>query len=188
MAGGERDRARPVKRRASPTGDAASAPGGDNLEFDQLSAAIRADASDTDSLLQGARFEARGRPRRTVSRSSARAGCSSATDPLSASPSTSRPAPAWSSRRHEREAASNAPSTGRCAGSSSRPSPSRCPSGWTRLARALLPRHSRASRPGPRSTGCSRDPLMTTEQCMTTELRMKETKDQTSRPPRKATR
>jgi hypothetical protein len=34
------------------TGDAASPPGADNLEFDQLSAAIRADASDTDSFFR----------------------------------------------------------------------------------------------------------------------------------------
>jgi len=34
------------------TGDAASPPGVDNLEFDQLSAAIRADASDTDTFFR----------------------------------------------------------------------------------------------------------------------------------------
>ena len=34
------------------TGDAAPPPGADNLEFDQLSAAIRADASDTDSFFR----------------------------------------------------------------------------------------------------------------------------------------
>ena len=112
------------------TGDAASAPGGDNLEFDQLSAAIRADATDTDSFFRvlASKLADALEGRVQIKREG---GLFKRDKPAVGITSTSQPEPGWSSRRHAREAASNARSADRCAGSSSRPNPSRCLSGST---------------------------------------------------------